>query len=86
MGLGAWSMEWIGDRRRSRCVEAGGFFLEDCPRAVCGAVVDDNYFMRDASEVQLEVEMFDGRRDAALLVARGDDDRQESEWRVTGHG
>ncbi len=60
--------------------------MEDCPRAVGGAVVDDNYFMRDASEVQLEVEMFDGRRDAAFLVARGDDDRQESEWRVTGHG
>jgi hypothetical protein len=42
--------------------------------------------MRDASEVQLEVEMLDGGRDAAFLVARGDDDRQESEWRVAGHG
>jgi hypothetical protein len=30
--------------------------------------------------------VLDGGRDAAFLVARRDDDRQESEWRVAGHG
>ncbi len=52
-----------------------GFFLEDWPRAVFGAVVDDDDFVRDAAEFQLEVQMLDGRRDAAFLIARGNDDR-----------
>jgi hypothetical protein len=60
--------------------------LEDLPGAVGGAVVDNDYLVRDAAEVQLEVEVLDGGRDAAFFVAGGDDDRQESEWLVTGHG
>ena len=42
-----------GDRRQGtgdRAIKAGCFFLEDFPGAVGGAVVDDNDFMRDASE------------------------------------
>jgi hypothetical protein len=41
----------IGGRRRSRGVEAFGLFLEDRPRAVFGAVVDDDDFVRDTAEV-----------------------------------
>jgi hypothetical protein len=77
MGLGAGSREWR--RRRSRCVEAGGFFLEDLPGAVGGAVVDHDDFVRDTAEGQLEMEVLDGGRDAAFLVTRGDDDGEESE-------
>jgi len=53
--------------------------MEDWPGAVGGAVVDDDDFVRDTAEIQLEMEVLDGGRDAAFLVARGDDDRQESE-------
>ena len=55
--------------------------MEDLPGAVGGAVVDDDDFVRDAAKFQLEVKVFNGGRDAAFLVARGDDHRQESEWR-----
>ena len=71
-----------GDWRRTRGIQAFGFFLEDLPGAVFGAVVDDDDFVRDAAEVQLEMEMLDGRCDAAFLVTRGNDDRQESEWGI----
>jgi hypothetical protein len=53
--------------------------LEDLPGAVGGAVVDHDDFVRHAAEVQFEMEMLDGGRDAALLVARGDDDGEEPE-------
>ncbi len=53
--------------------------MEDLPGAVGGAVVDHDDFVRDAAEVQLEVQVFNGGRDAALLVARGDDDGQKPE-------
>ena len=66
----------------SRGVEAIGFFLEDLPRAVGGAVVDDNDFMRDTAEVQLEVQVLDGGRNAAFLVAGGDDDGEQAQCRV----
>ena len=61
-------------------VKAQGFLLEDLPGAIFGAVVDDDNFVRDAAEIQLEVQMLDGGRDAAFLIAGGNDDRQESEW------
>ena len=32
-------------------------------------------------QLQLEVQVLDGRRDAALLVACGNDDRQKPQWR-----
>jgi len=73
------------DTRRGG-VEALGFCLEDLPGAVGGAVVDYYDFVRDAAEVQLEVEVLDGRRNAAFLVAGGNDDGQQLEWRVAGHG
>ena len=41
-------------------VEALGFFLENSPGAVFGAVVDDDDFVRDVAEVQLEMQMLDG--------------------------
>ena len=53
------------------------FFLEDWPGAVFGAVVDDDDFVRDAPEVQLEMQVLDGGRDAAFLVARWDDDGEK---------
>jgi hypothetical protein len=58
-----------------------GFFLEDLPGAVGRTVVDYDDFVRDAAEVQLEMQVLDGGRDTAFLVTRGDDYRQESEWR-----
>ena len=64
--------------RRGRSVQTRGFFLEDLPRAVFGAVVDDNYLVRDAAEFQLEVQVLDGGCDAAFIVTRGNDDRQEA--------
>ena len=69
----------IGVRRRRGRIQAGGFFLEDWPGAVFRAVVDDDDFMRDAAEVQFEVQVLYGGRDAVLLVACGNDHRQESE-------
>ena len=56
--------------------------MEDWPGAVFGAVVDDDDFVRDAAEVQLEMQVLDGGRDAALLVTRGDDDGQKPERRI----
>ncbi len=53
--------------------------MEDLPGAVFGAVVDDDDFMRDAAEVQLEMKVLDGGRYAAFLVTRGDDDGEEPE-------
>jgi hypothetical protein len=44
--------------------------LEDSPSAVGGAVVDDDNFVRDTAEVQFEMEMLDGGRDAVFFVAR----------------
>ncbi len=69
-----------------RGIQALGFFLEDLPSAVRGAVVDDDDFVRDAAEVQLEMQVLDGGRDAAFLITRGDDDGQELEWRVGSCG
>jgi DNA gyrase inhibitor GyrI len=56
--------------------------LEDFPRAVGGAVVDHNDLVRDAAEFQLKMQVLDGGRYAAFLVAGGDDHRQESEWGI----
>jgi len=60
--------------------------LQDLPGAVGGTVVDGDYFMRDAAEFQLEMKMLDGGRDATFLVAGRNDDGQQLEWRVAGHG
>jgi len=54
--------------------EAVGFFLEDLPRAVGGAVVVDDDFVRHTAQLQFEVQVFNGGRDAAFLVARGNND------------
>ncbi len=67
-------------------VEALGFCLEDLPCAVGGAVVHHNYLVRDAAEIQFEVQVLDGGRNAAFFVARGNDDGQQLKWRVAGHG
>ena len=64
----------------SRGVEAIGFFLEDLPGAVGGAVVNDDDFMRDAAEFQLEVKVLDGGCDAPFLVAGGNDDGEVRYW------
>jgi len=53
--------------------------LEDLPSVVGGAVIDNDYLVRDAAEFQLEVQMLDGRRDAAFLVAGRNDYRQKAE-------
>ena len=47
-----------------------------------GAVVDDDDFVRDTTEVQLEMEVLDGGRYAAFLVTRGDDDGKEPEREI----
>jgi hypothetical protein len=56
--------------------------LEDFPGAVGGAVVDHNYLVRDAAEFQFEVQVLDGRRDAAFFVPGGNDDGEEAEIAV----
>jgi hypothetical protein len=63
-----------------------GFFLEDFPGAVGGAVVDDDDFVRDAAEFQFEVQMFDGGCNAAFFIPGGNDDGQEAEWEICSHG
>jgi hypothetical protein len=68
-----------GDRRWRGGVEAGGFFLKDLQGAVGRAVIDDNYLVRDAAELQFEVQVLDGRCNAAFLVTRRDDYRQKAE-------
>jgi hypothetical protein len=70
-----------GDRPQGtgdRAIKAGGFLLEDLPRAVGRPVVDDDDFVWDAAEIQLKMQVLDGGCDAPFLVACGDDDRQES--------
>ena len=42
--------------------------------------------MWDATEVQLEVEMLDGGRNAAFLVAGGNDDGEQAQGRAVGDG
>jgi hypothetical protein len=59
---------------RVRGVQAVGFFLEDLPGAVGGAVVNDDDFVRDTAKIQFEVQVLDSGCDAAFLVARRDDD------------
>ena len=59
---------------RGGSIKAAGFFLEDLPGAVGRAVVNDDDFMRHTAEFQFEVKMFDGGRNAALLVAGRNDD------------
>jgi hypothetical protein len=71
---------------RARSVEAGGFFLEDWPRAVGGAVVDDDDFVRDASEIQFKMQVLDGGCDAPFLVTRRNDHGQELWGRVASCG
>jgi hypothetical protein len=57
--------------------------LANSPGSDGGVVVNDhNDFVRDAAEVQLEMEVLDGRCDAAFFVTRGNDYRQESEWGI----
>jgi len=55
-------------------VEARGICLEDLSGAVGGAVVDHDDFVRDAAEFQLELQLFNGGRNAAFLVVCGSDD------------
>ena len=66
-----------GDWRRTGGIQAFGFFLEDLPGAVFGAVVDDDDFVRDSAEIQLKMKVLDGGRDAAFLVTRWDDDGEK---------
>jgi hypothetical protein len=54
-------------------INALGLFLEDLPGAVSGTVVDDDDFVWDVAKIQFEVQVLDGRRDAPLLIACGDD-------------
>ena len=60
-------------------IQTFGFFLEDRPGAIFGAVVDEDDFLWDSAEVQLKMKMLDGRRDAAFLVARGNDDGEQAQ-------
>jgi len=63
--------------------EGGDFFafgLEDGPGGVGGSVLDDEDFVGDGVEVELEVEVLDGGGDAAFFVAGWDDDGE-----VGGH-
>ena len=65
-------------------VEAVGFFLEDWPGAVGGAVVNDDDFVWDAAEVQLEVQMLDSGCDAPFLVAGRNDDGEQAQGLAVG--
>ena len=58
--------------------------MEDWPRAVGGAIVDDNDSMRHASEDQLGMQVLDSGCDAAFLVAGGNDDEEEAQGRAVG--
>jgi hypothetical protein len=40
-------------------------------------VIDDDNLVRDSVEFELQVEVADGRGDAAFLIPRGDDDGEE---------
>jgi len=64
---------------RVRGVQAVGFFLEDLPGAVGRTVVNDDDFVRDAAEIQLEVQMLNGGCDAAFFVAGGNDDGEQAQ-------
>ncbi len=54
---------------------------QNLPRPILASVVDDDDLVRNVAEAQFEVQVLDGRGDAALLVARRNDDRQLGERR-----
>ena len=54
--------------------DSGGEVLQDPPGPVTAAIVDDDDLVRNALQPQLYVQMFDGRRNAAFLVTRRNDD------------
>jgi hypothetical protein len=55
--------------------------LENVPRSVLAAIVDDNDFVRDPAEPQFEVQMLNRRRNTFLFVTRGNDHRQKLQSR-----
>jgi hypothetical protein len=77
-----------------RLLEGGdfcGFALEDLPCGVCGTVVHHDDFVRNCVLRKLEVEMLDSGGYAALLIPRGNDEREQRErsgglgFRRVGH-
>ena len=60
-------------------------FGEDFPGVVGTAVIDDDDFVGNVVEAEFEVEVLDGRGDAPLLIARGDDDGEKVEGLGVGH-
>jgi hypothetical protein len=56
-----------------------GFALEDLPSGVGGTVVHHDDFVGNALEGKLKVQVLDGGGDAALLIPRGDDNREQRE-------
>ncbi len=51
--------------------------LQQAPRGVCAAIVDDNDLVRNLLQVQFQVEMFDRGGNAALFVPRGNHHREQ---------
>ena len=100
-GITGHGVEALGDRTpetvrtgildRAEGGDFGGFDLEDLPSGVGGTVVHHNDFVGNAAEGKLEVQVLDGGGDAALLIPRGDDNREQRErsgrldFRSAGH-
>ncbi len=53
----------------------GADFFENGPGAIPAVVVDNNDFVRNIVQPQLDEQVLDGRGDAAFLIARGNNDR-----------
>ena len=66
---------WTGRSSGRRCLQV----LQQLPGPVRAAVVHHDDLVGDALQAQLQVEMLDGRADAPLLIAGGNDDREQLE-------
>jgi len=64
---------YLGDARRRLADDLWGL--------VCAAVIDDDDFVRDGVQCQFEVKVLECACDAALLVKRRYDHREQSERR-----
>lgn len=100
-GITSHGVEALGDRTpeavrtgildRAEGGDFCDFALEDLPSGVSGTVVHHDDFVGNASEGKLQVEVLDGGCDTALLIPRGDHNREQRKrsgrlgFRKTGH-
>jgi hypothetical protein len=67
---------------RMKLADFSGFFLKDCPGAIRAAVIHRDDLVWHAAKLQFDVQVFDGGRDAAFLIACWNHYRKQFKRRV----